>query len=379
MTLSRRRVAIATALAGALAIGAMALVTVAPADAATCQVAAAGDIGESGGNQSHTGDQIRAAAPQFVLPLGDEAYDSGTTAEFAANYNPFWGSFKSITRPTPGNHEYETAGAAGYFAYFAGQVGTSAYYAFDVCGWRLYSMNSELTGGARTTMLSWFTADVASHPGQPRLGYWHKPRYNDGTSHGDDTGQQDLWAAMTAAGVKVVLNGHEHSYQRWAEMNSSGVATAGGTREFIVGTGGATLNDFGSTIRANDQKHVTGSHGAMVLTLRANGYDWKWADWDGSVSDTGSLNWTVATPTTTPPITSTTSPVTTTPPVTSTTPPATTTACPPAATVTVTATQTVTATAAAATVTKSIGFAPPTTVTPVVVAPAVTVTPTVLG
>lgn len=335
MTLRRGWAAIG--LAAALVAGGVALVSATEASAAACQVAAAGDIGETGGQQQHTGDQVRALAPQYVLALGDLAYENGSTADFAARYNPAWGSFRAITKPAPGNHEYQTANAAGYFAYFSP---IDPYYAFDVCGWRLYSLNSELTGAARSTMVSWFAADSAAHAAQPRLAYWHKPRWSDGTSHGNDPIQQDLWSAAATGGTKVVLNGHEHLYTRFAEMNAAGAASAGGTREFVVGTGGAALTAFGA-ISANDQRHVTNSHGVMLLTLRATGYDWKWADWDGSVSDVGTLNFPAASPS--PSVTPTTaSPSPTCAPVTTTVtaPAVTTTVTAPAVTVTVTPTPT---------------------------------------
>jgi hypothetical protein len=371
MTLSRRWVALFAILTALCATGAVALVST--ARAAACQVAAAGDIAETGGAQQRTGDQIRALAPQAVLTLGDNVYENGTLAEYNTWYQPAWGSFKAITHPAPGNHEYQTAGAAGYFAYFGLAPATQSYYAFDVCGWRLYSLNSELTASTsptRAAMLSWFAADAAAHADQPSIAYWHKPRWSDGTGHGDDPLQQDLFAAAATAHVRIVLNGHDHVYERYTEMNAAGAASSGGTREFIVGTGGAGLGAFDASPATTSQKRITGSHGAMLLTLRPNGFDWKFADWDGSTTDTGTTTWAVATSTS-----STTSSTTSVPPSTTTSPPASTTPCPPTAgTVTVTASVTVTAT-----VTKSVGFAPPTTVTPVVVAPAVTVTPTVIA
>src|ERR1700680_3370021 len=61
-----------------------------------------------------------------VLALGDEQYQNATTDGFAHGYDLTWGKLKAITYPTPGNHEYYTPGAAGYFAYFGARAGDAA-------------------------------------------------------------------------------------------------------------------------------------------------------------------------------------------------------------------------------------------------------------
>jgi hypothetical protein len=280
---------LATSVAAAIAVVVVAGIPAASAilsgdSSAACTIAAAGDIAEQGGDQEQTAALVQSLQPTAVLTLGDNAYPSGSADDFRKYYDPSWGKFKSITHPAVGNHEYETPGASAYLDYF----GVRPYYSYDVCGWHLYSLNRELSGSEREAELSWLHDDLAAHRGQPMLAVWHEPRWTSGTRHGSDEGAADLWDAVVAGGVKVVLNGHEHSYERTDEMDAQGRTSTGGTREFIVGEGGsADLSDFGHDLPAT-QKHISGAHGVLALTLRPDGYDWRLMQVGGTVADQGS-------------------------------------------------------------------------------------------
>jgi hypothetical protein len=248
-----------------------------------CTIAAAGDIAEAGGDQEQTAKVVSSIRPNVVLTLGDNAYEDGSDADFQRFYDPAWGKFKRITRPAVGNHEYNTPDAAGYFHYFDVQP----YYAFDLCGWRLYSLNREIGGGDRAKELSWLTGDLAAHHGRPMLAYWHEPRWTSGTKHGSDEGADDLWRAVVKGGVRVVLNGHEHAYERFAELGVDGRRSPGGTREIIVGEGGSNdLSGFGDPMAASE-KHIDGAHGVLAMRLRSDGYDWRLVQVGGQVADQG--------------------------------------------------------------------------------------------
>jgi hypothetical protein len=271
-------------LAASLPVWSAVLTASGASSSSSCTIAAAGDIAESGGDQEATAAVVESINPAAVLTLGDNAYESGSAQEFKDYYDPSWGKFKSITRPAPGNHEYQTSGAQGYLDYF----GVPPYYAFDLCGWHLYSLNREIDGADRDKELSWLKSDLGTHRGQPMLAYWHEPRWTSGTKHGSDQGADDLWKAVVAGGVNVVLNGHEHSYERFAELDAEGKASAGGTREFIVGEGGSgDLSGFGSSMAASE-KHIDGAHGVLAMNLRSDGYDWKLMQVGGKVADQGS-------------------------------------------------------------------------------------------
>jgi beta-glucanase (GH16 family) len=248
--------------------------------AAECTVAAAGDVAGSDDYQtgaSVSAELIKNAHPAALLALGDLAYDNGTPGEFDAFYTPTWGQFASVTKPVPGNHEYVTGGT-GYFAYF----GVPEFYSFDVCGWRAVALNGEI---GHAPQIAYLKAQRAAHPRQPFLVYWHEPRWSSGSEHGNDPSYQDFWQAAADVGAEIVLNAHDHDYERFARMDARGAALPNGPREFVVGTGGHHLRGFG-TIRPHSEARVTGSPGILLLALGATSLSWQYRDSSG-VQDSG--------------------------------------------------------------------------------------------
>ena len=255
-------------------------------------IAAAGDVACTPGSAvSASACQMAAtanllAAPDIgtVLALGDLQYEDGALARFQASYDASWGRVKSKTRPVPGNHEYGTAGASGYYDYFgaiAGPRGTG-YYSFDVGAWHLVALNSNCSavGGCASGSAEerWLRADLAARPARCTLAYWHHPRYSSGL-HGDDATYEAFWQALVDAGADLVLVGHDHDYERFAPQR--------GIREFVVGTGGRSLYPRG-TSRASSELFANASFGVLRLTLRPGGYDWRFVPATGSVTDAGS-------------------------------------------------------------------------------------------
>jgi hypothetical protein len=245
------------------------------ADAATV-VTAAGDIATCGSSaDSATGNLVRSIDPTVALTLGDNVYPDGSRSRFRNCYDPAWGSFKSTTRPSPGNHDYETANAAGYFGYFGTRAGPCCrgYYRFDAGRWRLYSLNSERNF---TTQATWLRHDLRAHPHRCTLAYWHRPRFSDSTVHGDSTAVDRLWDVFAANGGDIVLAGHDHNYQRFPRIN--------GVRSFVVGTGGAShYNVAPRRVAAYDEGHF----GVLRLALGDGRYKWAYRRVSGSASDRG--------------------------------------------------------------------------------------------
>lgn len=237
---------------------------IAPTDAAAVRIAAVGDIASCAwGDDKATGDLVRAIHPSVVLTLGDNAYPDGRLSEFKNCYDPPWGSFKRKTRPAPGNHDYKTPEADGYFRYFGSRAGPCCrgYYKYDVDTWRLYSLNSERRFAAQAR---WLRRDLRAHPHDCTLAYWHKPRFSDAPVHGDSVAVDPLWDTFAANGGDVVLAGHEHDYQRFPRRH--------GVRSFVVGTGGAPLYDVvPRRVAAYDDSH----HGILRLNLHDGSYAWK--------------------------------------------------------------------------------------------------------
>jgi hypothetical protein len=188
-----------------------------------------------------------------IFTVGDHAYPDGTAAQFSDCYGPNWGRHKNRTRPSPGNHDYHVSGAAGYFNYFGAAAGDPAmgYYSYNLGAWHIIALNSEISHSAGSAQEQWLRADLAANPNICTLAYWHAPRFSSG-QHGNKASSQALWQALYEYGADVVLNGHDHIYERFAPQNPNGQADARGIREFVVGTGGAALYSFGS-IQPNSQ------------------------------------------------------------------------------------------------------------------------------
>jgi hypothetical protein len=239
----------------------------------------AGDIAGDREPATATADLIRAADPDAVFTLGDNAYPDGASSDYAARYDPTWGSFKSRTHPVPGNHEYHTDGAQGYVGYFGAAAVTNPedgglYYAWDVGnGWRAYAMNTEIdTSGAQ---LTWLKADVAAHPAEHYLLYTHHPRFTSGTEHPPSKAVCPLWDALAATGkLDLVLFGHNHQYERFAPMTCSGQTGADAVRSIVVGSGGNNLYGF-SGLQAGSQFHDNTNYGVIELKLYPDSYEWE--------------------------------------------------------------------------------------------------------
>ena len=238
-------------------------------------ITAAGDIAASGGSQAATATLVTTINPTAALTLGDNAYENGALGDYSSFYQPSWGSFLNKTDPVPGNHDYQTSGAGGYFSYFGARA-PAGYYSYEVGSWHLIALNSEIAHTAGSAQDSWLLNDLASHPNACTLAYWHKPRFSSGTSHGSDTGFTRFWQDLYAADAELVLGGHEHNYERFAPQNPSGAADPGsGIREFVVGTGGKSHYGFGATPVPNSEIRNGSTYGVLKLTLHASSYDWQ--------------------------------------------------------------------------------------------------------
>jgi hypothetical protein len=243
--------------------------------------------------QKATSDLLVGAGYSAVLALGDIQYEDGAYSKFLASYDPSWGRVKSITKPAPGNHEYQTAGAAGYYQYFGAAAGdpTKGYYSFDLGGWHIVALNSNCAAvggcGAGSAQEQWLRADLAAHPTACTLAYWHHPRFSSG-SHGSDPTYQAFWQALYDANAELVLVGHDHDYERFAPQTPSGALdVARGIRQFVAGSGGKEVRTF-STIRANSEARDVSSLGVLELTLGSGSYEWRYRPAVGTFTDAGS-------------------------------------------------------------------------------------------
>ena len=224
-----------------------------------------------------------AADPQaVVLTLGDHTYPRGTQAEFERCYGPTWGRFKERTWPAPGNHEYYTKDAAPYFAYFGARAGRG-YYRLQLGAWRIYSLDSNLTGAAQAAQLAWLKTELerdkaeAGEDSPPcTLAFWHHPLYSSG-GHGSVPVMRAAWALLQEAGAELVLSGHDHDYERFAPQNADGQSDPRGLRQFVVGTGGAYPTPF-LLPKAHSETRDASRNGVLRLRLAPGRYDWEFLE-----------------------------------------------------------------------------------------------------
>jgi acid phosphatase type 7 len=252
----------------------------------------AGDIaGAPGfGNQSDTEATAKLVEgiSGIVFTAGDNinSIDAGVT--YQTGYASTWGRFLARTFPSPGNHDYDARSGANYYTYFGSRAGPSGlgYYSYTAGAWHVIALNSEVAAGPGSAQYFWLLNDLDTNRVACTLAYWHRPAFTSGPN-APNQAALDLWKIMATSGVDVVINGHNHQYERFAPMNANGnLDNAAGVREFVVGTGGALQYPFGA-IMPNSEVRGNG-FGVIKLTLAQNSYAWEFVPAPGSsIHDTG--------------------------------------------------------------------------------------------
>lgn len=231
---------------------------------------AVGDIGSCEVPADEAVADLASRLPGTIAVLGDTVYEGGTAADFQGCFDPAWGPMRSRMRPTAGNHEYEVEGAAAYFAYFgraAGEEGRG-WYSYDLGAWHVVVLNSncnEVGCDASSPQLEWLRRDLAEADADCLLAYWHHPRWSSGR-HGPTQSADAFWDELRSAGADVVLNGHDHSYER---------LSMDGVRQFVVGTGGRSLYQFEKAALPETEARFDGAYGLLWLYLADGTYEWE--------------------------------------------------------------------------------------------------------
>ena len=248
----------------------------APSDAV---LLAAGDIASC----DERGDELTAdlleRTPGTVAALGDLVYPTGALETYRKCYGPSWGRFLDRTRAAVGNHDYDGGNTNAYFEYFGRAAGPNrdGYYAYSLGAWRLIVLNSNCWAvggcGPKSKQLEWLKGELEANRAKCTLAYWHHPRFSSAL-HGNNDEMQDAWAVLARAGVEVVLNGHDHAYERFVPLDAKGEPDPKGVRQFVVGTGGKNLYGF-FTVKRGSAKRQNGTHGVLKLELRSGGYTWE--------------------------------------------------------------------------------------------------------
>lgn len=237
----------------------------------------AGDIASTGSGDNATANLI-AAMPSTatVFAAGDNAYPDGTLSNYNNNYDPSWGQFKSRTIPAPGNHEYHTSGASGYFDYFGSLAGPNrnGWFSKDIGSWHVISLNSEVNMAAGSPQETWLRQDLAANTKACTVAMWHSPLFTSG-SHSPDSAVKPLFQALYDYNADLVVTGHNHNYERFAPQTPNGaVDNTRGIRHFVNGAGGSSHYNF-TSVAANSQARNSDTYGVLKFTLHANSYDWE--------------------------------------------------------------------------------------------------------
>jgi hypothetical protein len=262
----------------------------------TAVLLGAGDIAACGSIHDEETAALIESIPGIVFTTGDNAYLRGSAAEFRKCYDPSWGEFRWRTRPAIGNHDVLTDDGAPYFAYFGTAAGTApdGWYSYEAGTWHVIVLNSNCNKiggcGNGSPQLTWLEADLAAHPAVCTLAIWHHPRFTSG-EHGDDPITNPFWQVLYEAHAELILNGHDHDYERFAPQTPSGDADpVNGIREFVVGTGGKSLRLFNPAV-ANSEVRAATSYGILRLDLAPGSYAWHFLTTsERAFSDNGSAS-----------------------------------------------------------------------------------------
>ncbi len=263
-----------------------------PTEPPTATFVGAGDIATCGGEDDEATAKLLDGIDGTVFTTGDNAYNSGTIDEFNECYMPSWGRHIDRTLPSAGNHDHRTEGLAGYRDAFGDRAGPpdASWYATQVGAWDVIVLDSncgDVGGcGPSSPQGTWLAAQLAASTARCTVAIWHHPRFSSGF-HGNDKDVDPFWRALHAAGVDVVLNGHDHDYERFAPQDPDGRAATDGIRQFVVGTGGAPLRVFDAPV-ANSVVRSSVAHGVLQMTLHQSSYDWQFISVNGTFSDHGS-------------------------------------------------------------------------------------------
>lgn len=242
----------------------------------------AGDIANCNRDTDEATARLLATIPGTIFTTGDNAYEEGTLQQFQECYDPNWGQYKARTRPAPGNHEYLTTDGSGYYGYFGDAAGPQGkgYYSYDLAGWHIVVLNSSTDAGPESEQAQWLQQDLAAHPTDCTVAYWHYPIFSSG-DHGGNPKMRPMWEILYRYGADVVINGHDHNYERFGPQTPAGQEDrVSGIRQFVVGTGGTGLREIGEP-QPNSLVRESTTHGVLKLTLSQGAYSWEFIPIEG--------------------------------------------------------------------------------------------------
>jgi hypothetical protein len=277
------------------------IATTSPTEAATPAVMLAlGDIAKCKGTPPAPTSGAMITADMLadtsgpIFTLGDSSNDTGTAEDYANCYDPSWGKLKDRTYPAIGNHDQiADPDAHPFFDYFgaAAHPDSHAYYWLDLGAWHVVVLNAEcsLAGGcgASSPQVTWLRDNLAETTKKCILAIFHQPLFTSGTQS-ETPGMIEFWKALYDFRADVILNGHNHNYERFALQDPNRSPVPDGIREFVVGTGGASLDNSTLPLAPNEQVRSAAAYGYLKLILNSDSYDWQFVAQPGkTLNDSG--------------------------------------------------------------------------------------------
>jgi hypothetical protein len=267
---------------------------------ATPLIAAVGDIAcatsdpvtESSCQQQAVSDAIVKTNPESVWLLGDIQYLNGELGQFRNSFGKAFAPLRNRWRPSPGNHEYLTTNARGYYEFFGKAAGPyqRGFYSFDIGSWHVVSLNANCTiidCTKNSFQAKWLRADLKKHPAKCTAAFWHQPLYSSGVEHGNDPLVRPLWQILQDRKADLVLNGHDHDFETFVRQDAYGKRDPEGMIQIVSGAGGKSWYDF-AKIQPNSKVRIGNTFGFLSLRLNKTSYKWSFVTTKSKVLARGS-------------------------------------------------------------------------------------------
>jgi hypothetical protein len=263
-----------------------------PITGGSVHIVGAGDIADNSDDDAATAQLVQtrldANSSTMAFTAGDNAYPNGASSDFSQKYQPTWGAFKNRTYPSPGNHDWNTSGASGYMNYFGSGTPPAVtvnptYYAYTLGSWRIYSLDSKISMKEGSHQYTFVQQDLTKNGALCELAYWHHPVFSSG-QHGNIATARPIFQLFDEQGGDLVINGHDHNYERFKEINYLGDPTESGVREIIVGTGGTGLRGPGFVQDGISEVRIFNTHGIVDISLDPTGYSGQFVPVPGETS-----------------------------------------------------------------------------------------------
>jgi hypothetical protein len=252
----------------------------------SAEVIVVGDIGMCGSPGTAATAQLVQSLAGRLLLAGDIAYPIGSTLDLLRCFDPDWGRFRDRWHASPGNHDYLTPHAGDYFDYFgeAAGIDRSGYYALNLGDWQVLMLNSNVPAQRHSEQWEWVRLELDLQRRPCTLAVWHHPLFTSG-QNGPNPSMRDMYSLLEAGGADVIVNGHDHVYERFAKQTADGRPADRGIRQFIAGTGGAALYRFVTTA-PNSETRIA-QFGVLHLALQPTSYRWEFVAAQGGLADSG--------------------------------------------------------------------------------------------